>query len=170
MPYPEPNATQIPCSRASALVGRVLGWGALGALCGLILGLVNGVIHTSPELPGADWANEFRPFRLMAIMSFECVAGGFVGAGLGLGVPSVSARRRAFFFAVWGAALGVDLGWVLTRVLHVPSVEQLYGSELMWNLIPQALGALGGIATSFSGQAGEAGSPLAGSSRGSSDA
>ena len=119
--------------------------------------------YTTATRRRSDWANEFRPVRVIAIMSFECVAGGFVGAGLGLGVPSVSARRKAFFFAVCGAALGVGLGWVLTRVLHVPSVEQLYGSELIWNLIPQAVGALAGFATSFSGQAGGPRSQLAGS-------
>jgi hypothetical protein len=119
------------------------------------------VYHGRAFLPGASWSG--KPQHLL---SRTVGRGTMVGAGLGLGVPSVPARRKAFFFAVCGAALGVGLGWVLTRVLHGPLVEQLYGSELMWNLIPQAVGALGGITTSFSGQAGagEAGSPLAGSS------
>ncbi len=115
----------------------------------MILGFSNGVIHTPPDdIPGAEWAKEFHGVHVVDIMMFECIAAGLVGAGIGLSVHSASVRRRTFALAVFGGALGVGYGWVNGRLLHVPSHDELFGSELVRNLIPQAIGVLLGLVVS----------------------
>ena len=131
--------------RAFIVVGRVLGWGVLGAVCGVVLGFTIGVIHAPPDVPGQPLANEWYTVGVFLIMFVECVAGFLVGAGIAVGVRTPPARWKAFGFALAGAALGVGLGWVLARVFHVILVDWRDLSEHMSSLVLQAAGAVGGM-------------------------
>jgi hypothetical protein len=131
--------------RAFAAGGRALGWGTLSAACGILLGLAIGVIHSPPEVPGDELANEWYPVGVMLIMFVECVVGFLAGAGIALGVRTPSGRGRVFAFALGGAVLGAGLGWVLARVFHIILIDWRDLSELASNLALQAAGAVVGI-------------------------
>ncbi len=131
--------------RVFAVVGRVFGWGVLGAVCGLFLGLVVGVIHAPWAVPGDELANEWYTVGVMLFMVLECVAGFFAGGGIAVALRTRAGRRRAFAFALGGAALGVGLGWALARVFHVILVDWHDASELMSSLFVQAVGGIGGM-------------------------
>jgi hypothetical protein len=146
--------------RALAVLGRVLGWGILGAVCGVLLGFTNGVVHAPPPDPGYPLANEWYPVGVILIMCVECVVGLLLGAGVALGFRTPSGRRKAFAFALGGAVLGLGLGWFLARIV-VLLVDWRDGSELVSNLVTQAAGAFGGIALAASRQpAGKKASPF----------
>ncbi len=131
--------------RFFAVMGRVLGWGVLGGVCGLLLGLTVGVIHAPPAVPGDELANEWYTLGVMMFMALESVAGFFAGAGIAVALRTRAGRRKAFAFALGGAVLGIGLWWVLARVFHVILVDWRDGSEQMSSLFLQAAGGFGGM-------------------------
>src|SRR3954453_22613519 len=132
MPHAELSKSAGSIGRAFAVIGRVLGWSMLGAVCGVLLGLGIGVIHAPTVIPGDPLAHEwYTPFVFILIMPVECLAGLLIGAGIAVGVRSSSGRRNAFRLALGGAVLGVGLGWVLARVFHVLLIDWGGGSELV---------------------------------------
>ena len=139
------NAVAGSRGRVFAVLGRILGWGMLGAVCGLLLGLAVGVIHAPGAVPGDELANEWYTVGVMIFMFLECVAGFFAGAGIAVALRTRSGRRKAFALALAGAALGVGLGWILARVFHVILVDWRDSSEHMSSLFLQAAGAFGGM-------------------------
>jgi hypothetical protein len=143
--------TQVGIVRPLAVAGRVLGWGILGAICGVLLGCTIGVIH-APRTDASDPLEHewYTPFVLLLIIPAECVAGLVIGTGIALGVHTPIGRRKAFAFAAGGAALGVGLGWVLATVFQVVLVNWHDGSKLMSSLIMQAAGAIGGLVVASS--------------------
>jgi hypothetical protein len=143
MAHAQPDETRGAPGRAFVLLGRALGWGVLGAVCGLLLGFTIGVIHTPPDVPGV--VNEWYTVGVLFVMFVECIAGFVVGAGVAAFGRSSSGRRKMFGLSLGGAALGAGLGWVLARVFHVLLVDWRDGSELVSNLVTQAAGAAGGM-------------------------
>ena len=137
-------------ARAFAAIGRLLGWGILGVICGIGLGLINGMIHSPPEVPGDDLANEWYTVGVMLIMFVEAVAGFLLGAGIGIGVHTPARRGRVFRLALTGAVLGLGIGWVLARVFHVILIDWHDGSELVSNMAVQLAGAIAGMAAARS--------------------
>jgi hypothetical protein len=132
--------------RSFTVVGRVFGWGILGAICGVLLGLTIGVIHAPPYDPRDELEHEwYTPAVILIIMPVECLAGLLIGTLIALGVHTPPGRGKAFVFALGGAALGVGLGWVLAKVFHVVLVDWRDGSELVSSLILQVAGAIGGM-------------------------
>lgn len=89
------------------VIGRMFGWGILGAVCGVSLGLITGLLHIPPDNPGDPLANEWYGLGVIITMFFECCAGGLLGAGIAVVVRGPSARTRAFLLAILGAVLGV---------------------------------------------------------------
>ena len=149
--------SQVGIGRLLAVAGRVLGWGILGAICGVLLGITIGVIH-APQVDASDPLEHewYTPFVLLLIIPAECVAGLVIGTGIALGGHTPIGRRKAFAFALGGAALGAGVGWVLATVFQVVLVNWHDGSKLMSSLILQAAGALGGLLVgSSSGLAGK---------------
>jgi hypothetical protein len=138
--------TEMGIVRLLAVAGRVLGWGILGAICGMLLGVAIGVIH-APQSDGSDPLEHesYTPFVLLLIIPLECVAGLVIGTGIALGVRTPIGRGKAFAFAIGGAALGVGLGWMLATVSQVVLVNWNDGSKLMSNVILQAAGVVGGL-------------------------
>jgi hypothetical protein len=131
--------------RAFGVVGRAFGWGALGGVCGLLLGLTVGIIHAPRAVAGDELANEWYTVGVMMFILLECVAGFLAGAGIAVALRTRSGRRKAFAFALGGAVLGVGLGWVLARVFHVILVDWRDGSEHMSSLLLQGVGGVGGM-------------------------
>jgi hypothetical protein len=138
--------TQVGIGRLLAVAGRVLGWGILGAICGVLLGITIGVINAPPSDTSDPSEHEwYTPFVLLLIIPAECVAGLVIGTGIALGVHTPIGRRKAFAFAVGGAILAVGLGWMLATVSQVVLVNWNDGSKLMSNVILQAAGVVGGL-------------------------
>ena len=131
--------------RGVIVVGRVLGWGLLGAVSGRLLGLTIGFSLAPPDVPGQPLANEWYTVGVLLIMFVEGIAGVLVGAGIAVGAGSSPVRREVFVLALGGAALGVGLGWIFARVFHVVLVDWRDGSELVSSLVLQAAGAVGGV-------------------------
>ena len=132
--------------RLLAVAGKVLGWGILGAICGVLSGIAIGVIN-APRRDARDPSEHewYTPFVLLLIIPAECVAGLAIGTWIALGVHAPIGRRKAFAFALGGAALGVGLGWVLATFFQVVLVNWHDGSKLMSSLILQAAGVIGGL-------------------------
>jgi hypothetical protein len=143
--------TQVGIGRLLAVAGRALGWGILGAICGVLLGIAIGVIN-APRRDASDPLEHewYTPFVLLLIIPAECVAGLVIGTGIALGVHTPIGRRKAFASALGGAALGVGAGWVLATVFQVVLVNWHDGSKLMSSLIFQAAGAVGGLVVASS--------------------
>jgi hypothetical protein len=130
-----------------ALAGRMLGWGVLGAGCGLLLGLANGIAHLPAEEPGGDpVGNEWWMVGIIIFMIIEAIAGAIIGAGIAFVGLSRSSRRRAFVHGLIGAFLGLVVGCVLARGFHIVLVSGGDGAVLPSNLITQAAGAAAGMA------------------------
>jgi hypothetical protein len=151
---PMPGAEVKPASgrfgRALALVGRMLGWGVLAAVSGLILGLLNGVVHNPPDVPGDELANEWYTVGVIIIMVVESVVGFLIGAAIAIIPRTAKGRRHAFGFALVGALLAIGLAWILARVFHIVLFDWRDGSELVSCMALQAAGAIVGISYAVS--------------------
>ena len=150
----EPDADLKPATgrfgRAVALIGRMLGWGVLAAVSGVILGLLNGVVHNPPDVPGDELANEWYTVGVIIIMVVEAIVGFLIGAAIAIIPRTPKGRRHAFGFALVGAFLAIGLAWILARVFHVVLFDWRDASELVSCMTLQAAGAVAGISYAVS--------------------
>jgi hypothetical protein len=126
---------------ALAVTGRVIGWSALGTLCGLLGGLGNGLLLAPPVGPEEPPASgRYVDHLVTVILPAEILAGLVVGAIISVLADSPVARPVAFMRALIGAFVGLGLTAACIRVLDSCGVRRP-GWELWFCFLMQAAGA-----------------------------
>jgi hypothetical protein len=116
-----------------AVFGRMVCWGVLGAVCGVCLGLVTGLLHIPSYEVSDPLANEWYPLGVLFTMFCECCGGFLLGAAIAGPIRNPTNRKRVFLTAIVGAILGV---------VAVRLVPDLGDDALVLSVYGQALGVL----------------------------
>jgi hypothetical protein len=140
----DPNAAGAghPFHRGLAAIGRAIGWGAVGAFCGLLCGIGGGFALAPPVDPAQPLEHEwYVPHLLIAILPAQLLAGLFLGVFIASRTDTPAGRGRAFVRALIGAIVGLGLAAAGVRLVDGLGRPRA-GGELWFSLVAQVAGAV----------------------------
>jgi hypothetical protein len=96
--------------KIAGIIARSVCWGILGAVSGLILGLVAALLHyPSESSPVEPFHYEWYVPVAIILSVCNCLGGFLAGAVIGAVFRKPSVRRKIYLLTVTGAAFGVAI-------------------------------------------------------------